>query len=217
MAIPSRPFTFAVPATAVTLHADTLGRAGPARHRQLGRRAGGRAVPRSRTFHVDGPPAGRTTVAGVSFPAFAQATMAAVSVGATRRALRLFRELAAHKAPSFPRPDGPAVGLARDPVVADRMARAEAGARAAAGYLRRATEAAAAGDEADLALAAPHAAATGAAVARALWDLSGMTVLAEGDPLGRALLDVQAAGQNAVVAPARFAEAGAALLGAPPP
>ena len=213
---PVAPFTFAVPATAVTRHADTWDVRGLRATASWDVELAGVPVPRSRTFHVDGPPAGRTTVAGVSFPAFAQATMAAVSVGATRRALRLFRELAAHKVPSFPRPDGPAVVLARDPVVADRVARTEAAARAAAGYLRRATEAAVAGDAADLALAAPHAAATGAAVARALWDLSGMTVLADGDPLGRALLDVQAAGQNAVVAPARFAEAGAALLGAPP-
>jgi hypothetical protein len=123
--------------------------------------------------------------------------------------------LAAVKTPSFPRSDGRVGVLADDAVVADRVARVEAAARAAAAYLRAATDAARIGDEADLALAAPHAAATGAAAARSLWDLSGMSVLADADPLGRALLDVQAATQNAVVAPARFAEAGVTLLHGP--
>ena len=211
------PFTLAVPAAAAILHGDTWDVRGLRSTASWDVELRGVHVARRRTFQVSAGPTPRTAVVGVSFSAFAQATMAAVSVGAIRRAVRLFRELAAHKTPSFPSPDGPAVVLARDPVVADRFAKAEADVRAAAGYLRRATEAAADGDEADLALAAPHAAVIGASVARTLWDLSGMTVLAEDDPLGRVLLDVQAAGQNAVVAPARFAEVGAALLNPPAP
>ena len=68
-------------------------------------------VGRQRTFRIGDAAARRSTVAGVSFVAFAQATMAAVSSGGTRRALRLFRALAVHKTPSFPRADGGSVVL----------------------------------------------------------------------------------------------------------
>jgi indole-3-acetate monooxygenase len=210
-------FTFAVPAAEATLHPGTWEVRGMRATASWDVELQDVFVPQSRTFLIDGDGAGRTGVSGVPFVAFAQATMAAVSVGATRRSLTLFRELAATKTPSHGGPGGGGVPLWRDPVVADRFARAEAEARAAASYLRRAAGSAAAGAPADLALAAPHIAATAAGVARTLWDLSGMSVLADDDPLGRVLIDLQAAGQNAVVAPARFAEAGAALLAAPPP
>jgi alkylation response protein AidB-like acyl-CoA dehydrogenase len=206
-------FTFAVPGEEVTVHPATWDVRGLRATASWDAELQDVLVPRFRVFRVgDGPPCRPEPLFAVPFPAFAQATMAAVSVGATRRALRLFAELAARKVPAH----GTAP-LAADRVVADRSARSRAEAGAAAAFLHRATS------EHDrtplgapeLALAAAHAAAVGCSVARTLWDLAGMTVLASDDPLGRVIADLQAAGQNAVVAPARFADVGAGLLGTP--
>jgi alkylation response protein AidB-like acyl-CoA dehydrogenase len=200
------PFTFAVPAADVIMHPDTWDVRGLRATASWDVELHDVPVPVDRTFRVDEDhPTRAEPVFGVPFMAFAQATMAAVSVGATRRAVRLFAGLAARKAPSAAAGPG---SLAEDRVVADHYARAVAAAQAAADHLERATTAL----SAELPLAAAHAAATGVAVARTLWDLSGMTVLAQDDPLGRTLMDLQAAAQNAVVAPARFADIGASLL-----
>jgi alkylation response protein AidB-like acyl-CoA dehydrogenase len=181
-------------------------------------------VPSAHAFVID-PAAPRRAepIFRVPFFAFAEATMAAVAVGVTRRLLDGFAELARTKVPTF----GTAV-LADQPVVQDRLARAAAAARAAARSLDVAVaalwDAAAAGHvdppaaaaedpQLDVRLAACHAAAVAAEVAAAVQEQSGMTVLERASPLGRAVADARALPQNAVVGAGRFAEVGAALLG----
>jgi alkylation response protein AidB-like acyl-CoA dehydrogenase len=218
------PFTFAVPASDALLHPETWDVRGLRATASWDVELRDAFVPADHTFRVADRPVRPEPIFEVPFTLFAQATMAAVSVGATRRALRLFADLAVRKASSSvsssavragagaaPAPAtraSTAGSLAGDGVIADHYARVMASARAAAGHLERATS----DLNAELPLAAVHAVATGAAVARTLWDLSGMTVLALDDPLGRTLADLQAAAQNAVVAPARFAEIGTTLL-----
>jgi hypothetical protein len=122
--------------------------------------------------------------------------------------------------------------LADQPVVRHRFARAVAGLRAAASHLDdttralweavtepAATQPAAAGGRAselavaDLQLAAVHAVAAGVDAARVVHDLAGMTALEVDSALARAVADLLAASQNAVVSSARFEDAGATLLG----
>ncbi|MGD9751267.1 MAG: hypothetical protein AB7W59_09755, partial [Acidimicrobiia bacterium] len=61
-------------------------------------------------------------------------------------------------------------------------------------------------------LACVHTAQVVAGAANALEPLAGMDALPVDDDLGRVLADARAAGRNAVIAEARFADAGAALL-----
>ena len=175
-------------------------------------------VPAHRTFRVDPErPRRAEPLFRLPFLAFAQATMAAVAVGATRRALREFTSLARTK-----RPFGAAGLLADDPLARDQFGRVTAASRAAARSLALATTAVwepcttggSPDAEAlvDLQLAATHAVAQGAATASALWSLGGMSVLGHGSELGRTVADLHAMSQNAVVARGRFADAGAALL-----
>ncbi len=214
------PFTFAVPAGEVALDPGSWDVHGLRATASWDAELRDVAVPAADTFVVD-PAAPRRPepIFRVPFSSFAEASMAAVSVGVTRRVLADFAGLARTKVPSF----GTAV-LADDPVVRDRLARAEAAARAAARSLAVAVAAVwdaavadriavAASAQLDLQLAACHAVALGAELAAAVRPLAGMSVLDVASPLGRALADAEALTQNAVVAGARFADAGAALLG----
>jgi indole-3-acetate monooxygenase len=212
------PFTFAVPAADVALDPASWDVHGLRATASWDAELRGVAVPAARTFVVE-PDAPRRPepIFRVPFFSFAEASMAAVSVGVTRAVLAGFSALARTKTPSF----GTGL-LADDPVVRDRVARAEAAARAAARSLDVAVAAvwAAAVDRApagaahvDLQLAACHAVALGAEVAAAVRPLAGMTVLEHRSALGRALADAEALTQNAVVGAARFVDAGAALLG----
>jgi alkylation response protein AidB-like acyl-CoA dehydrogenase len=211
----------AVPAADVVLHPDTWDVHGLRATASWDAELRGVVVPAARVFVVE--PAGPQRpepIFRVPFVAFAEASMAAVSLGVARRILDDFADLARTKVPTF----GTAV-LADDPVVQDRLARVEAAARAGA----RSFEAAVAtvwaavaehaapgdGDLLDLRLAACHAVAVGAEVAAAVRPWAGMTVVERASRLGRALADAEALTQNAIVGAARFAEAGAALLGRP--
>jgi alkylation response protein AidB-like acyl-CoA dehydrogenase len=202
---PPPAFTFAVPAQDVTLHPETWEVRGMRATASWDVELRDVFVPASRTFRVDeSAPVRAEPIFRVPFLTFAQATIASVSVGGARRLLRCFAELAGAKTAAFATDV-----LARDRVVADGYGRAAAEARAAAAYLDSAI---AAGDPTDIGLAGNQAATVGAAVARFVWDAAGMSVLDEASTLGRAVLDLQAAAQNAVIAPARFAELGLALL-----
>jgi alkylation response protein AidB-like acyl-CoA dehydrogenase len=206
---PLPDFTFAVPAADVRLHPDTWDVRGLRATASWDVSLEDVFVPTARTFQLGDPaPLRPEPVFAVPFIPFAQATIASVSVGGARRALRAFAELARTKTPAFADDV-----VAHDRAVADRYARATAEVRAAAAYL----EAAIAGrdglDDVDIALAANHAASTGTAIARALWDDAGMSVLPDDSALGRVIVDLQAAAQNAVVATGRYAELGAGLLG----
>jgi indole-3-acetate monooxygenase len=176
-------------------------------------------VPAARVFRLDGPTPVRPEPAfRVPFMSFAEATMAAVAVGVTRRALADLTALARTKVPSTR-----AQVLADDRAVHDRVARATATARSAAAYFSAtvaAVDAAAAAGSGpgpaavELQLASCHAVAVGADVAQAVRALCGMTVVDQASPLARALADLEAVPQNAVVGAARYTDAGGALLGA---
>jgi alkylation response protein AidB-like acyl-CoA dehydrogenase len=182
----------------------------------------GAFVPSAHAFVIDpAAPLRPEPIFRVPFFAFAEATMAAVAVGVARGLLDGFADLARTKVPTFG-----SVVLADQPVVRDRLARAEAAARAAARSLDVAVAAvwdaavagrvAATDAELDVRLAACHAAVVAAEVAAAVQEHSGMTVLDRASPLGRAVADARALPQNAVVGAGRFADVGAALLGRSP-
>lgn len=211
------PFALAVPADAVRLHPETWDVRGLRATASWDAELDGVLVPDARTFRTDGPLTRSEPVFAVPFPAFAQATMAAVSVGLARRLVTELGVLVAEKTPTMgPRP------LREDPVTLDALARLTASTRSAARYLEAATAAVwatcAEGREpgsaalTDLQLAAGLAASEGARAGSEAWSLAGMTVLDRTSTLGRVVADLQAASQNAVVSAARFADAGAALL-----
>lgn len=178
----------------------------------------GQQVPERHTFALDGPPHRPEPFFAVPFPALAQATMAAVSVGVARRLLAEFAALARSKQPRLA-----TAPLAEEGVVRHELARAHAATRAAGLLLDEATAAVwgrVLGGEAvpprlaaELQAAAAHAAATGAEAGHRLARLAGMDALERGSALARAVADLDALRQNAVQAAARFTDAGAELLG----
>lgn len=179
----------------------------------------GHRVPEGRTFALEGPPHRPEPFFAVPFPALAQSTMAAVSVGVARRLVAEFTELARAKQPRLA-----IAPLRDDALVRHELARAHAATRAAELLLGTATEvvwarvmageAVLPGEAAELQAAAAHAAATGAEAGHRLGRLAGMDALERGSALSRAIADLDALRQNAVHAAARFADAGAVLLGA---
>jgi alkylation response protein AidB-like acyl-CoA dehydrogenase len=215
---PVDDFVVAVPGVEVLLHPDTWDTQGLRATASWDAELVDAQVTAERAFRIyPDRPVRSEPIFRVPFLAFAQATMAAVSVGAAQRALGEFVALAQHK-----RPYGSTVLLADDALAADRLARATARCWAAARLLEAATEAVwgacAAGDRPsaaqllELQLAACEAAACGARSAGALWEIAGMSVLPRGSALGRAIVDLHAASQNAVVSAPRFVDAGRALL-----
>lgn len=215
------PFVVAVPGVEVLLHPDTWDVNGLRATASWDAELAGVRVTDERTFRINAHhPVRPEPIFRVPFLAFAQATMAAVSVGAARRALAEFVALARTK-----RPYGSTGLLADDALAADKVGRAAARCRAAARLLSAATEAVwapcvdgetpSAAALVDLQLAACEAVSAGARSAVALWERAGMSVLPRRSALGRAVVDLRAASQNAVVAAPRFADAGRALLQTP--
>ncbi len=222
---PATPFVVAVPTDALELVTDTWQVRGLAATASIDVVAHDVVVPAARTFTVDPvQPLRGEPIFAVPFLAFAEATMAAVAVGVSDGLLAHFGRLAQRKTPSFATEP-----LAAQPLVRDRYARAAGLARAAAAGWRaevsRLWDAVAdpAGGSPPPevltahSLACLHVVRTAAEVADLLEPLTGMTGLALDDPVGRACADARAVGRNAVVAEARFAEVGAALLGSPAP
>ncbi|MFN0089922.1 MAG: acyl-CoA dehydrogenase family protein [Acidimicrobiales bacterium] len=214
-----RAFTFAVPAAEARIDAATWDPPGLAATASCDVTLDEAVVPRRRTFVVDpAAPVRPEPVFRTPFLSFAQATMAAVSLGCAARAVEEFTRLARAK-----RPHGSAEALGESAAAREALGRAAAETGAARAYLERTVQrlwsAIASGHGADeahaateLTLAACASAALGAGAVGALWERAGMSVLEPGSALRRALLDLRAASQNTVVAAARYADAGAALL-----
>lgn len=215
----AEPFVVAVPAAEVALDEASWRPRGLAATASCDASLQATFVPAAHEFVVAGSgPARPEPIFRVPFASFAEATMAAVAVGIGRRLLDEFAALARVKTPSFA-----TTALSEQPVTQDRFARSAASLRAAEAWWREQVEALwLAIVEADGAvephvlvdhqLACVQAVATVAAAADALDPLTGMSALPVDDDLGRVLADARAAGRNAVVAGARFTEAGAALL-----
>lgn len=211
-------FTFAVPAADVRVLAETWDVRGLRATASWDAFLDGVLVPAGRTFRVgEALPVRPEPIFRVPFLAFAQATMAAVAVGLTRRVLSEWTALAVAKTAH-----GADRVLGDDPVARDRMARVTAAARAASRSLDVAVAAVwdacvdgigpTADQLTDLQLAACHAVATGAGAGGEAWELAGMSALPVASDLGRAVDDLRAVSQNTVVAPARFTDAGASLF-----
>ncbi len=153
----------------------------------------------------------------VPFMAFAEVSMAAVSVGLGRALIREFVELACGKVPF-----GASSVLADDPVVQEVLGRHVGALRAAAQRFDAVVgdlwDAAVGGVpsaelELEVTLAALGAVDAGASASRALGVLAGTDLLHRSAPFARVAADLVAVPCNAVVAPRRFGAAGAALLG----
>lgn len=176
----------------------------------------GLVVPASHRF-VMAAPVRPEPLFRMPFTAFAEALMAAVSVGLGRALIREFVALASGKVPF-----GASSVLADDPVVQHVFGR-QAAALGAAAH-RFATVVAEIWDavadgvvsaplELEMTLAALGAVDAGAAAARTLGALAGTDLLHPSAPFARVVADLVAVPCNTVVAPARFGAAGAALLG----
>ncbi len=178
-------------------------------------------VAQRQTFRVDAtPPVRAEPIYRVPFDAFAEITMAAVAIGTVRGLLREFRALARVKVPALA-----AQTLAAQQPVQSVTAEALARVLAAEAAWRTSTRTlwsaiVARSDAAPIApplrleqrlasLGAVHC-ATG--VANRLRPWLGMDALLDTTPIGRFVADALAVAQNAVVAAARFAEAGRAWL-----
>lgn len=209
--------TVALPADRVRLEGGSWDVTGLRATASLDVSVDGVMVPDSATFVVGaGPPQLPGPLFRVPFLSFAEATMAAVSVGVARRILAEFVELARSKRPTMADRL-----LGADPAVARDVARATAAANAAAAGLDAAVEQlwrlCADGDPPGedavigLRLAACHAAAAAAEIGASLAGHAGMSVLASDSALARAVADAAAARQNAVLAGARLVDAGLAL------
>ncbi|MGE0729067.1 MAG: hypothetical protein AB7O92_19310 [Acidimicrobiia bacterium] len=213
------PFAIAVPAAEVAIDEASWRSRGLAATASCNAMLDGTFVPDGHRFHLDpSGPRRDEPIFRVPFAAFAEATMAAVALGIGRRLLGELAALARSKVPSFATDV-----LAHQAVAQDRFARATASLRSAESWWRsevaRLWEAAASGGGTaepamlvDHQLACVHAAQVVAGAANALEPLAGMDALPVDDALGRVLADARAAGRNAVIAEARFADAGAALL-----
>lgn len=200
-----------MPAADVRLHPDTWAVRGLAATASWDAELDAVRVPRAHAFPLGTPPRRPERLFQVPFAAFAECTMAAVTTGLARHLEHALVGLLAGK----PARAGGAVG--DDAVVRHRVARLVAGNRAGAAYLAAAVDRlwvhpSDAEATLDLALAATHVVTTGRAAGDEAADLAGMSALPLDATLGRVVADLQAVGHNAVVASARFTDAGATLL-----
>ncbi|MDY7102519.1 MAG: hypothetical protein S0880_15165 [Actinomycetota bacterium] len=211
------PIVVAVPADEVEVDPDSWDTVGLRGTASWTARLTSCFVPSHRTFGLTDPaPVRDEAIFSVPFASFAQATMAAVSVGLGRRLVREFVELAEGKVPMAS--DQP---LSADRTVQLELGRSVASLRAAERYFADAVEALwqmavdgadprAAADE--LRLASTHAVSVGGRAALALREHAGMSALVATSPIGRVMADLDAVTHNAVVSTARIADAGDALI-----
>lgn len=211
------PIVAVVPAGEVELDADSWDTVGLRGTASWTARLSSCFVPAARTFALDAPePVRDEPIFSVPFASFAQATMAAVSVGLGRRLTSEFVALAEEKIPT----------AAEQPLSSDRtvqleLGRAVSGLRAAEHYLAAAVEGTwqAAVDGADprpaadeLRLAATHAVSVGGRAALALREHTGMSALVATSSIGRVMADLDAVTHNTMVSTARIADAGDSLI-----